>query len=212
MDTSRQHGPYKTWGKRAFDVAASILGSLLTLPLWGAIALAIRLTMGSPILYRQLRPGRDERLFTLVKFRTMRPIDGGSAAGHESERITRLGALLRRASLDELPSLLNVLKGDMSLVGPRPLLPRYLPCYTTRERRRHTVRPGITGLAQVSGRNLVVWDDRLEADVRYVESMSFALDLRILARTLHDIVSSRGVVVDPRRHMLNLDEERNCSG
>lgn len=153
-----------------------------------AIAVAIRVSMGPPVLFRQVRPGLDAQPFTLIKFRTMR--DG---PGDDAERITRLGRFLRSTSLDELPELWNVLRGEMSLVGPRPLLMEYLDKYTERQALRHSVRPGITGLAQVRGRNLVDWEDRLELDVQYVEQWSLWLDLKILARTLVTVVRREGI-------------------
>jgi lipopolysaccharide/colanic/teichoic acid biosynthesis glycosyltransferase len=174
--------------KRALDVVLSAVALVvLALPMLG-IALAVRLQMGSPVLFRQVRPGLHGEPFTLVKFRTMR-----TGSGTDAERLTRLGRFLRSTSLDELPELWNILRGDMSLVGPRPLLVEYLERYSPRQARRHEVRPGLTGLAQVEGRNLVGWDDRLELDVRYVETRSLALDLRIIGRTLGAVVRREGI-------------------
>jgi lipopolysaccharide/colanic/teichoic acid biosynthesis glycosyltransferase len=144
--------------------------------------------MGPPVLFRQVRPGRGGRLFTLRKFRTMR-----SGSGPDEERLTSIGRWLRRTSLDELPELWNVVAGDMSLVGPRPLLVEYLDLYSPRQARRHDVRPGLTGLAQVEGRNLVDWDARLELDVRYVETRTLGLDLRILWRTIGLVLRREGI-------------------
>lgn len=177
--------------KRVVDAVGASLGLLvMSVPL-AAIALAIRLTMGSPVLFRQVRPGLHGAPFTLVKFRTMR-----TGEGSDAERLTRLGRFLRATSLDELPELWNILRGDMSLVGPRPLLVEYLPRYSPRQARRHEVRPGLTGLAQVEGRNLVAWDERLELDVRYVETRTLALDLRILWRTLAMVLRREGISGD----------------
>jgi lipopolysaccharide/colanic/teichoic acid biosynthesis glycosyltransferase len=206
-------GWYARWGKRAFDVvmAAVILGVLG--PLMILVAIAVFLELGRPVLFRQLRPGRGARPFELFKFRTMR--DSRDAAGSplpDGERLTGIGEILRRASIDELPELWNVLRGDMSLVGPRPLLMRYLPYYTELERARFLVRPGITGLAQVSGRNDLRWDDRLAQDVRYVSSVSLGTDLRILALTVARVLSRRGLQVDPGSTMLDLDAERRLKG
>ncbi|MEW6271698.1 MAG: sugar transferase [Thermodesulfobacteriota bacterium] len=174
--------------KRALDLALALpLLAVAALPML-AIALAVRAADGAPVLFRQSRPGLGGRPFTLLKFRTMR--SGGEP---DAERLTPIGRLLRAASLDELPQLWNVVRGDMSLVGPRPLLPQYLERYTPRQARRHEVRPGITGLAQVEGRNALDWDERLELDVRYVEQRSLALDLRLLARTVAAVVSRRGI-------------------
>ncbi|MEW6689340.1 MAG: sugar transferase [Pseudomonadota bacterium] len=174
--------------KRILDVVvSSVLLALLGAPML-AVALLIRWRMGSPVLFRQVRPGLHGRPFTVYKFRTMR-------AGPEpdEQRLTPLGRWLRRASVDELPQLLNVLRGDMSLVGPRPLLMEYLPLYSERQARRHEVLPGITGWAQVNGRNATTWQERFELDLWYVEHRSFGLDLGILARTLGQVLRGRGV-------------------
>jgi sugar transferase EpsL len=180
--------------KRLLDLvlAAVLLVSLL--PLFATIALAIRTTMGRPILFRQRRTGWREQPFTILKFRTMRSeIGPDGAATPDSERLTRLGRFLRSTSLDELPELWNVVRGEMSLVGPRPLLVEYLVLYSNRQRRRHEVRPGLTGWAQVNGRNAVDWEERLEMDVWYVENRSFLLDLRILVMTVGTVLGRRGV-------------------
>ena len=174
--------------KRALDLVGSSVGLLVALLPMALIAVLIRLRMGSPVLFRQERPGLGGRPFTLIKFRTMR-----AGAGDDDVRLTRLGRLLRTTSLDELPELWNVLVGDMSLVGPRPLLAEYLPRYSPRQARRHEVRPGLTGLAQVEGRNLVAWEERFELDVRYVDTRSLALDLRIIARTVSAVLRREGI-------------------
>jgi sugar transferase EpsL len=195
--------------KRGVDIFVSLVGLIVLAPLMAVIALAVRLTMGSPVVFRQKRPGIHERPFTILKFRSMRDVTRSSGVPPpDDERLTRIGMVLRTTSLDELPELWNVLKGDMSLVGPRPLLVRYTPYFTPRERLRMGVRPGITGWAQINGRNLSSWDDRLENDVWYVENWSLRLDIRILALTLREVVSRSGVVADARSVMLNLDEER----
>jgi len=199
--------------KRLVDVLASAGGLLVLSPVLLAVAVAVRWSMGSPVLFRQVRPGRHAVPFSMYKFRTMR--DAHDEHGNplpDGERLTAVGRFLRKTSLDELPELINVLRGDMSLVGPRPLLMRYLPYYTPRERRRHDVRPGITGWAQVNGRNTARWADRLEMDVWYVEHQSLWLDLKVLARTAASLLGQKGVVVDPRSAMLNLDEERLPGG
>jgi lipopolysaccharide/colanic/teichoic acid biosynthesis glycosyltransferase len=174
--------------KAAIDrvVAGAVL--LLAAPLLALVALVVRVGLGGPVLFRQVRPGLDGRPFALVKFRTMR--DG---AGTDGERLTRLGRLLRSCSLDELPELWNVLRGEMSLVGPRPLLTHYLDRYTPEQSRRHRMRPGITGWAQVHGRNAISWDERLALDVWYVDNWSLALDARILARTVWTVLGRRGI-------------------
>ena len=185
---------YRTFGKRAFDLALVLLTSPCWLPAVAVVALIVRTRIGSPVLFRQARPGRDRRLFTLVKFRTM--TDARDPRGEllpDALRLTAWGRLLRAMSLDELPELWNVIRGDMSLVGPRPLLVSYLDRYTAEQSRRHEVRPGITGLAQVNGRNALRWEDRFALDVRYVDTCSFGLDARILFRTIGNVVARRGI-------------------
>jgi sugar transferase EpsL len=183
--------------KRAIDVVVAAVALALLSPLLAVVWVLIRLRMGSPVLFRQLRPGRHGHPFELVKFRTM--TDGRDAAGQllpDAQRLTALGRWLRRTSLDELPELLNVLQGDMSLVGPRPLLMEYLPRYSPEQARRHEVRPGITGWAQVNGRNTVSWPDKFAYDVWYVDHRSTRLDCEILWRTVTQVVSGHGVSAD----------------
>ena len=180
--------------KRAIDllVAAAVL--IATAPLQVALWVAVRLLLGAPALFRQCRPGLHAEPFTLYKFRTMsdeRDQDGTLLP--DAQRLGRFGGFLRRTSLDELPSLFNVLRGEMSLVGPRPLLMEYLPLYSARQARRHEVRPGLTGWAQVNGRNALDWKERLEMDVWYVENRSFRLDLQILARTVQLVLRREGI-------------------
>ena len=174
--------------KRTVDVVASAVSLAVAAVPMAVLAALIRRDLGSPVLFRQVRPGRDARPFTLIKFRTMR--DG---EGDDEERLTDLGRFLRSTSLDELPELWNVLRGDMSLVGPRPLLTRYLPLYSTRQARRHEVRPGLTGLAQVEGRNSLDWEERFELDVRYVDTWSFPGDVVIILRTVWSVVRRDGI-------------------
>ena len=174
--------------KRALDVAGAGAGLLVLSPAILAVAAAVRLRLGSPVLFRQERTGRGGRSFTILKFRTM--LDG---AGSDAERLTSFGRFLRSTSLDELPQLWNVLRGDMSLVGPRPLLPEYQGRYTPRQARRHEVRPGITGWNAVNGRNSMTWDEQFELDVWYVENRSFWLDLRILGLTVVEVVRRTGI-------------------
>lgn len=176
---------YRRFIKRLLDIVLSGLGMAALSPVYLTVAVLVRVKLGSPVIFHQERPGYRERIFTLCKFRTMtdeRDENGGLLP--DSVRLTKFGRLLRKTSLDELPELWNIFKGDMSLVGPRPLLVSYLPWYTEREKKRHSVRPGLTGLAQVSGRNFIEWDQRLEKDVEYVEHISFLLDLRIVWRTV----------------------------
>jgi len=179
--------------KRASDVCLASLGLVLLSPVFAAIALLVRFTLGAPVLFRQERPGLGGRPFTLYKFRTMRQATDTRPGVREAERMTRIGVLLRSTSLDELPELWNVLRGDMSLVGPRPLLMQYLPLYTPEQARRHEVRPGITGWAQVNGRNAISWEEKFRQDVWYVDHRSFWLDLRILARTIRMVFSREGI-------------------
>lgn len=182
--------------KRTLDIAIGIFALVLASPLMAGAAAMIRCTMGKPVLFSQVRPGLHSRPFKLFKFRTMSNARGPDGALlTDAARLTRVGSFLRRTSLDELPQLLNVVKGDMSLVGPRPLLPEYLPYYTDREKRRHDVRPGITGLAQVSGRNNLSWEERLELDAQYVEGLSLLADFRILVRTALKVVTRSDVQV-----------------
>ncbi len=180
--------------KRLLDILVAGTLGVLCAPLLCGVAVVILLTMGRPVLFRQVRPGRGGRLFTLVKFRTMTGACGPDGTPlPDAARLTPLGHFLRATSLDELPQLWNVLVGEMSLVGPRPLLPDYLPRYSARQARRHLVRPGITGWAQVNGRNALSWEARFELDVWYVEHQSLALDMRILWLTLCKVARREGI-------------------
>lgn len=182
--------------KRVIDVVVSGAVLIITVPVQAVIAILVDRRLGRPVLFRQQRPGRAGRPFTLIKFRTMRDVDEASGLVSDAERLTPLGVALRSTSLDELPTLWNVLRGDMSLVGPRPLLMQYVDRYTPEQARRHEVRPGITGLAQVSGRNLLSWDEKFAADVEYVDRRSIALDVQILLRTLRAVVRRQGVAAE----------------
>lgn len=180
--------------KRTLDIFASAVLLVVLAPVLGICAVVVRAFLGRPVLFRQQRPGRGEKPFTLLKFRTMR--EAYSENGQplpDALRLTSLGRFLRATSLDELPELWNVLKGDMSLVGPRPLLMEYLGRYTSKQARRHDVKPGLTGLAQVSGRNALSWDEKLALDVWYVDHWSLRLDLAILARTLWQVARRTGI-------------------
>ena len=181
------------WLKRALDLLVGSAGLVLCLIPMLLIALLIRLRMGSPVLFRQQRPGLGGKPFTLYKFRSMRPARGRPGTEEDGARLTRLGRFLRRTSLDELPELFNVLRGDMSLVGPRPLLMEYLDRYSPEEARRHEVRPGITGWAQVHGRNAITWEEKFRLDVWYVDHWSVRLDLKILALTALRVLRQSGV-------------------
>jgi lipopolysaccharide/colanic/teichoic acid biosynthesis glycosyltransferase len=209
MNTPRK-SIYRHFGKRVLDLLITVPGLILLSPLILIIWLCCWLLLGRPAIFRQLRPGYRETPYTIFKFRTMR--NGADASGNplpDKDRLHRFGSFLRRTSLDELPELWNVVRGDMSLVGPRPLLMKYLPFYTAEERIRAAVRPGITGWAQVNGRNEASWSDRLGNDIWYVRNLSFLLDLRILGISAIKVLTREQVVVDPRSIMLNLDEERS---
>jgi lipopolysaccharide/colanic/teichoic acid biosynthesis glycosyltransferase len=180
--------------KRLFDLIAAACGLLLLAPLLAVIAWQVRRRLGAPVLFRQLRPGRNGIPFEIIKFRTMRDaVDERGEPLPDGERLTPFGRLLRATSLDELPELWNVLRGDMSLVGPRPLLMEYLPLYSAEQFRRHAVRPGITGWAQVNGRNALSWEAKFRLDIWYVEHQSFWLDLKILAMTLGKVLAREGI-------------------
>lgn len=200
---------YRRGGKRVLDCVAAASALVILSPLLVVTALMVRTKLGSPVLFRQRRPGLNGTPFLLLKFRTMTDErDPGGNLLPDTERLTSFGRFLRSTSLDELPELLNVLKGEMSLVGPRPLLMRYDPYFTAAERVRYDVRPGITGLAQVSGRNDVPWNARIGMDVQYVESYSLRLDLWILCLTVWRSITRHGLRVDPGATMIDFDEER----
>lgn len=177
--------------KRGIDIVVSAVGLVVSAPVQAVTAAVVWKAHGRPVLFRQERPGRDGMPFELVKFRTM--LTPGPGRQTDAERLTRVGQVLRSTSLDELPTLWNVLKGDMSLVGPRPLLMQYLPLYTPRQARRHEVRPGVTGLAQARGRNALSWKEKFELDVEYVDRRSLRLDLQILAETVRSVLRRDGV-------------------
>lgn len=188
---------YQKGIKRGLDFLVSLCAIILLSPVFLILALLVRCKLGSPILFRQQRPGKDEKIFTLCKFRTM--TDERDEKGEllpDSIRLTGFGKFLRASSLDELPELFNILRGDMSLIGPRPLLVSYLPYYTERERKRHSIRPGLTGLAQVSGRNFLDWDKRLEKDVEYVENLSFRMDMKVLFMTVQTVLGHTDEVAE----------------
>lgn len=179
---------YARYIKRIVDIIISLLVIIVFCWLYLILAILVRVKLGSPILFKQARPGKDEKIFNLYKFRTM--TDKRDAEGKllpDKDRLTKFGNFLRKSSLDELPEFFNILKGDMSFIGPRPLLVEYLPYYTEREKLRHTVRPGLTGLAQVSGRNTVDWDTRFEIDAQYVENLNFLMDLKVIGLTFKTV-------------------------
>src|SRR5450631_137804 len=179
--------------KRAFDLTIAGLFFVLTLPIQAATALAIRIRLGNPVLFRQPRPGLHGELFEIVKFRTMLNVDPELTRVDDTSRMTPLGQWLRATSIDELPTLWNIVRGDMSLVGPRPLLVKYLKRYSPEQARRHEVRPGLTGLAQVSGRNALSWEDKFRLDVTYVDHATLTGDLKILLATLTSVLKRDGI-------------------
>jgi len=188
---------YKNYFKQLFDFTASVIGFLMFSPIFILVTIILWIDFkGTPFFFQE-RPGKDEKIFKIIKFKTMnnKKDDNGNLLSNR-ERITKLGMFVRRYSLDEIPQLLNVIKGDMSLIGPRPLVVLYLPYYNETERKRHSVRPGITGLAQVKGRNNLVWEDRFALDVEYVENLNFAFDVKILYWTIEKIFSKSEVAVD----------------
>lgn len=179
--------------KRTLDIAAAAAGIVITAPVMGIVASLVHYHLGSPVIFKQERPGKDSKVFTLYKFRSMKDADPERGLINDEDRLTPFGKTLRSTSLDELPSLVNVLKGDMSVVGPRPLLVEYLDLYTPEQARRHEVRPGITGLAQVSGRNELEWEHKFDLDVEYVDGHSLWLDVSILARTVSALLRRTGI-------------------
>lgn len=188
---------YKKCVKRLLDIVLSLCILIVLSPLMLVLCVLVRVKLGSPVLFKQERPGLHEKIFTLYKFRTM--TDERDAEGNllpDKDRLTSFGKFLRASSLDELPEFFNILKGDMSFIGPRPLLVSYLPYYTKEEALRHTVRPGLTGLAQVSGRNFLDWDRRLARDVEYVKGLSFAMDMRVLFLTVKVVLGKSDVAED----------------
>jgi len=187
--------------KRAFDVALTVPALLLSAPVQLAVAVAVWRKLGRPVLFRQMRPGLHGTSFQLVKFRTMRPVDPSQGWIDDASRLTPFGSWLRSTSLDELPTLWNVVRGDMSLVGPRPLLVQYLDRYTPQQARRHDVPPGLTGLAQVTGRNGLTWEEKLRLDIEYVDSRTFAMDLRIILKSVVATLARRNIAASDHATM-----------
>lgn len=196
--------------KRLLDIILSGMALVILSPVLLIVAVLVRTKLGSPVIFHQERPGKDEKIFTLCKFRTM--TDGKDENGNllpDEVRLTRFGKLLRSTSLDELPELWNILKGDMSIVGPRPLLVRYLPYYTEEERKRHSVRPGLTGYAQINGRNALNWEDRFAYDLAYVEKCSLALDIKILFETVGKVFKRSGTLSGAAQTVEDFDKYRS---
>lgn len=201
---------YEIFIKRFLDVLLSALAIIVLSPLLLIVAALVKIKLGSPVIFSQKRPGKDEKLFRLYKFRSM--TDKRDEHGNllpDEERLTQFGRTLRTTSLDELPELVNIFKGDMSIVGPRPLLVRYLPFYKDNERVRHSVRPGLTGLAQINGRNNVDWDERLSYDVAYVKHITFGGDVRIILQTISKVLKRSDIASGEQLVMQDLDKERS---
>lgn len=185
---------YRKYIKRLLDIVLSLLALILLLPVMAIVAILVRVKLGSPVIFKQKRPGKNEKIFTLYKFRTMTDQkDENGQLLPDEVRLTRFGKFLRATSLDELPELINIIKGDMSIVGPRPLLVEYLPRYNEEQRRRHEVRPGLTGYAQVNGRNAISWEEKFAYDVKYVEHVTFMGDLGIILKTIRQVLIRQGI-------------------
>ena len=205
----KPYGPYEKYFKRVLDVFCGLAALLVFWWLYIIVAVLVRVKLGSPVLFKQERPGKNEEIFKLYKFRTM--TDARDEKGNlfpDEVRLTKFGRALRATSLDELPEVFNILKGEMSLVGPRPLTIQYLPYYSEEERHRHDVRPGLSGLAQVNGRNFIDWDHRLAFDVQYVKKITFIGDLRIILQTALKFVKKEDIAVDTNKVEPNFAEER----
>lgn len=188
---------YRLFFKRLLDFVLSLLALIVLSPLLLIIAILVRIKLGSPIIFKQERPGKDEKIFTLYKFRTMTDkIDSNGNLLPDEIRLTKFGKLLRSTSLDELPELVNIIKGDMSIVGPRPLLVRYLPLYNDKQKHRHDVRPGFTGYAQVNGRNAISWEEKFDLDIYYVNHVSFFMDVKIIIKTVKTVIFREGISSD----------------
>lgn len=187
---------YAKYIKRTLDLILSLMALIVLMPLMIIIGILVRINLGSPIIFKQKRPGKNEKVFTLYKFRTMtdkRDIDGNLLP--DEYRLTKFGKFLRSTSLDELPELINIIKGDMAIVGPRPLLVEYLPYYTEEEKHRHDVRPGLTGLAQVNGRNTISWEEKLKYDTKYIKEISFYSDLKIIFKTIKKTIKREDILM-----------------
>lgn len=209
MDKHKPYGPYEKFIKRPLDVICALLALIVFCWLYAIVAILVRIKLGSPVLFKQDRPGTNEKIFKLYKFRTMtdEKDENGNLLPDEI-RLTKFGKFLRKTSLDELPEAVNILKGDMSVVGPRPLLISYLPYYTSNEKHRHDVRPGLTGWAQIHGRNFVGWDKRLALDVDYVKKITFSRDVSIVFNTFLQAIKREDIAVNTNAVEPNLAEER----
>lgn len=203
---------YEKYVKRMLDFILSLLALIILMPVMLIIYILVRIKLGKPAIFKQQRPGKDEKIFTLYKFRTMTDErDENGKLLPDEQRLTKFGKFLRSTSLDELPELVNIIKGDMSIVGPRPLLIKYLPFYSEEERHRHDVRPGLTGFAQINGRNTVNWTERFKYDIQYVKNVTFKNDIYIIFNTIKKVIKKEDILVGNEHIMLNLDEERGCN-
>ena len=201
---------YAKYIKRILDFILSLLAIIILSPIMLIIYILVRIKLGKPAIFKQQRPGKNEKIFTLYKFRTMtdeKDEDGNLLP--DEKRLTKFGKMLRSTSLDELPEMFNILKGDMSFVGPRPLLTKYLSYYTEEEKHRHDVRPGLTGLAQINGRNTTNWKERFEYDIKYTQDISFLNDIKILLKTIMKVIKKQDILVGKEQILLDLDVERN---
>ena len=204
------NGIYRIFLKRPMDFILSLMAIIVLSPVLIIVGVLVRFKLGSPVLFKQKRPGLNEKIFTMYKFRTMTDEkDENGELLPDSVRLTKFGRMLRSTSLDELPELFNILKGDMSIVGPRPLLERYLPYYTDTEKLRHTVRPGLSGLAQINGRNNLDWDSRLGLDVEYVQDITFFLDLNIILKTFFKAIKREDITIVDQATLKDLHFERS---
>lgn len=200
---------YKKIIKRFLDILISLFGLIILSPVFLIVAILVRIKLGSPVFFKQERPGKDEKIFKLYKFRSMSDKkDENGKLLPDKERLTRFGKILRSTSLDELPELFNILKGDMSLIGPRPLAVRYLPYYNEKEKHRHDVRPGLTGLAQINGRNALNWEERFKYDIEYVNNITFMNDIKIFFKTFIKVLKKEDVVVRGTGNTIDFDEYR----
>ncbi len=203
---------YAKYIKRCLDFICSLLGLIILSPLLLILAILVKIKLGSPVIFKQERPGKDEKIFTLYKFRTMtneKDEDGNLLP--DEKRLTKFGKMLRSTSLDELPELFNILKGDMSIVGPRPLRVRYLPYYTEQERHRHDVKPGLTGLAQINGRNAILWDEKFKYDIQYINKITFKLDILIVLKTIKQVFKKQNIELEGSTDVTDFDKYRESN-
>lgn len=214
MNKHKEYGIYEKYIKRPQDFLCALLALIVLSPVICTIAVLVRVKLGAPVIFKQERPGRDGKVFTLYKFRTMLPpTKGNNEPRYDAERLTPFGKKLRATSLDELPELINILRGDMSVVGPRPLLVQYLERYNARQARRHEVRPGFTGLAQVRGRNAISWEEKFDWDILYVDRVTFLGDWKIIFETIKTVISREGINAETAATMSEFKgEQENYNG